>query len=937
MGIPFFHFNKTSETPKVAENLNPEPVNYGRRRSDRPVTVAQVKKLYDRPASFTNYLPWLEFDPEHQVVLLADGRSVGVAFELRPLSTEARPEAWLLALRDKLQTVLSSAIPEHDDPWILQLYVQDETRLDRLTEDITAYAKPEAKDTVFSKSWFATLAQHLAEVSRPGGLFHDRLVTGSAWQGKHRKVRATLYRPRATGMLSADSPDKFAGSLNEINAVYDRLSAGLESAGIHVKRYRGQDLHDWLLRWFNPRPEVTSGDVEALLKQSPYADDSPDQRPYGWDFSEQLLVDPPFADPEQGLWWFDGLPHRAIILQALKRTPPAGLMTHERNTGDHVFALFDRMPEHTILALTITLQPQDLIRSHLLAIEKAAFGDYADAELAGTDAHLAQMAVARGNKLYPMQMALYVRGEHRADINTKTNQVNALLLSNSLEPIRERDDLCPLDSYLRNLPMGYEPQFDKKTTHRSRLVFSQHIASLTPLYGRSVGTGNAGMVFFNRGGEPLLFDPLNLYDRKKNGHALIVGPTGSGKSALLCYLILQMLAIYRPRIFLIESGNSFGLLGQYLQTLALSVNAVRLTPGTDVSLPPFTDALKLLDTGKLDLELISERDRNDDPTDDYDDPDDDDGERDILGEMEIAARIMITGGEEREEHRMTRSDRRMIRSAIYEAAQTVKASGRRQVLTEDVEQALRKQTRKAQRGIERAEEMADALALFCSPGSFEAQLFNRTGQAWPDQDVTIVDLGLLAREGYQDKLTVAYIGLMNTINNRVERLQSEGRQTLVITDEGHIITTNPLLAPYVIKITKMWRKLGAWFWIATQNLDDFPDASRRMLTMLEWWLCLVMPKDEIDQIARFRQLTEEQTALLLAARKSPGHYTEGVVLTDHLTALFRNVPPAIALALGMTEKEEKAQRADLMRQHHCTELEAALRVAEGISRKRGQA
>ena len=298
---------------------------------------------------------------------------------------------------------------------------------------------------------------------------------------------------------------------------------------------------------------------------------------------------------------------------------------------------------------------------------------------------------------------------------------------------------------------------------------------------------------------------------------------------------------------------------------------------------------------------------------------------------------MITGGEEREEHRMTRSDRRMIRAAIYEAAQTVKASGRRQVLTEDVEQALRKQTRKAQRGIERAEEMADALALFCSPGSFEAHLFNRTGQAWPDQDVTIVDLGLLAREGYQDKLTVAYIGLMNTINNRVERLQSEGRQTLVITDEGHIITTNPLLAPYVIKITKMWRKLGAWFWIATQNLDDFPDASRRMLTMLEWWLCLVMPKDEIDQIARFRQLTEEQTALLLAARKSPGHYTEGVVLTDHLTALFRNVPPAIALALGMTEKEEKAQRADLMRQHHCTELEAALRVAEGISRKRGQA
>ena len=34
-----------------------------------------------------------------------------------------------------------------------------------------------------------------------------------------------------------------------------------------------------------------------------------------------------------------------------------------------------------------------------------------------------------------------------------------------------------------------------------------------------------------------------------------------------------------------------------------------------------------------------------------------------------------------------------------------------------------------------------------------------------------------------------------------------------------IAGTNPLLSPYVVKITKMWRKLGAWFWLATQNID----------------------------------------------------------------------------------------------------------------------
>jgi len=132
----------------------------------------------------------------------------------------------------------------------------------------------------------------------------------------------------------------------------------------------------------------------------------------------------------------------------------------------------------------------------------------------------------------------------------------------------------------------------------------------------------------------------------------------------------------------------------------------------------------------------------------------------------------------------------------------------------------------------------------------------------------------------------------------------------------------------------MWRKLGAWFWIATQNLEDFPDASRRMLNMMEWWLCLVMPKEEVDQIARFKELTNEQRSLLLSARKEPGKYVEGVVLSDKLEALFRSVPPPLSLALAMTEKHEKAERAAIMREQNCSELEAVHVVAKRIAAHR---
>ena len=44
------------------------------------------------------------------------------------------------------------------------------------------------------------------------------------------------------------------------------------------------------------------------------------------------------------------------------------------------------------------------------------------------------------------------------------------------------------------------------------------------------------------------------------------------------------------------------------------------------------------------------------------------------------------------------------------------------------------------------------------------------------------------------------------------------------------------------------------------------------------------------------------------------------MLTDNLAALFRNVPPALALALAQTEKDEKAARAQIMRRERCSEV-----------------
>ncbi len=106
-----------------------------------PVTTRQVKRLYERPPSFTDLLPWMEYNPASRTFLLEDGLSVGALFELTPAGTEARTRAFMSQLRDAIQTALTDAIPEEDDaPWILQVYVQDEPSLQGFQKEVVDYA-----------------------------------------------------------------------------------------------------------------------------------------------------------------------------------------------------------------------------------------------------------------------------------------------------------------------------------------------------------------------------------------------------------------------------------------------------------------------------------------------------------------------------------------------------------------------------------------------------------------------------------------------------------------------------------------------------------------------------------------------------------------------------------------------------------------------------
>lgn len=900
----------------------PDPRQYRRRASDKPLTLAHERSWYQQAPSFTNLLPWVDYLPETRSFLLQDGKSTGVIIDLDPIPCESRSLQEMEDLHNKVQKALVHSVPPGEPPYVLQMYIGPETPRALLTA-IEGHTNEALRDSPFNRWFMEEYGHHMDRLTAPDGAFVDDLVSGEPWRAQDTRVRLVLYRwlprnwPRASIVPAQRELDVGAG----------RLTKALSAIGINAERLDREGLHRWLLPWFNPAPSVVEdGQPDTLLARLACSDLSPasGKPPYSAeDPAEALVLGMPVSDPESGCWWFDGLPSTVVNAHRLIAAPAIGHLSAERSMGDRSVAFSDRLPPGAVACLTVTLQSRDATDKHLTENAKYAVGDSPEAIQARNAIEEVQHRTAAGDPLFPSSLTFYLRAKDVATLRLQEEQLAALLLAENLQPLNREHDAIRVDTFVRQLPCNYNPALEADL-RRARYTYASHVAAMAPMYGRTRGTGTPGFVGFNRGGGAVTFDPIA--DRQQNAHMLIFGPTGAGKSSTGVSMLLHQIAVRRPRLFIVDYGESFKLFGDHCERLGLSVNRLLMTPASDVSLPPYADAARLAGASAPDGEdLVPGTWSLDQESTTVDESQ----KRDLLGEMEIAARLMITGGEAREEANMTRADRRLIQRAIIQAGRAGRQSGR-QVLTEDVASALRTLPDLSPARRERAEEMADSMGLYTE--DFTGRIFNRPGNPWPDVDVTIVDLGAFAAQGSEDKLALTLMGLTNHVTAMAEENQhgSSDRETIFLIDEAHKITTHPLVSPYLTTASKTWRKLGIWLWLLTQNLEDFPDLARRMLNMLEWWLVLAPPPDEIKQLARFRELTTEQATQLQDTIKNPGKYVEAVLLRGSESHPLRIVPPAVCFALAQTELPEKIARRRIMAEMDCSELDAAYEVARRI-------
>lgn len=137
------------------------------------------------------------------------------------------------------------------------------------------------------------------------------------------------------------------------------------------------------------------------------------------------------------------------------------------------------------------------------------------------------------------------------------------------------------DAVVRNsMPLNYRAE-SMKMLRRDTPHLTKSLAHLCPLFLEYQGVPDPAILMNNRSGQPIFID---LWSAQVNtAHGLICGTTGSGKSFTFNNLLIGLRVKYRPKVWIIDKGDSYESL-----CLVLDGNYVRLA--TEPFINPVTEA-----------------------------------------------------------------------------------------------------------------------------------------------------------------------------------------------------------------------------------------------------------------------------------------------------------------------------------------------------------
>jgi conjugative transfer ATPase len=938
-------------------------------------------RVFNLPPSIQQHMRLKEYDRQNGVFLMDDGINYAAVYEIRGFPTEGRDTEVLKSYASMMQQIVN-VFPRHtlkNNPYQVQTYVNDEPDMFSWYERLKNYASPEIRKTKLNKVYLAMAQEHMKFMCKEGGAFTDS-YTGNVFKGGDRVTRLVFYRKAPF--------EKGKDRLKEIKKVCRDLDAKLKNfgkRGLSYRRYDDRDVFHWLFSTFNKKVKGYDA-VTDYLEDFPYQDEV-ENRPYGYNFMENAFNTGIKSNEEHKSWQVGQTYHRHLSCLGLSATPDVGKITAERKVADGVYeSFFDNMPEYSMLHMTFVCQSeQEVVKDIDEKAKAAGKSSSTDAEMQLEEARYWKREIQKRNYLFPTQIGCYVSATSEDQLDEHYDQARSEMINAGFDVLDEEFDVYAMDKFLRFLPANYDHKFDKNYIS-SRYVSVKHLARMLPIgYARNKGTGNPLFTDYNRNGEPVTYDILK--DLSNNPHMLALGTTGAGKSVRLCNMVVQMMAILRPYLTIIDAGGSFEFLVDYLEYMGLSVNRIVITRPQEgklpsISLNPYYETKAMVkqieELEKLqDLvsviqdaddrvnEAIQENSVKDEGTkaalkdlfkeeslseeDDaessdksksakeQDKKDDLEDQRDYVAEFQLASLLMACGGKDPEEVGITYDHRSELLAAVIETAKETVASGRDQMVTTDIVAYIKKKTARLQESkYDHEKEQANQLRLVGKRLEDFIKIpmnnlyFNRPAKKLEVVDVTYFEMGKWKDGGDSNKAprALAFITMMSRISAQAEARQKEDRFSYFIGDEFHVVTEIKEAAAAMQKVAKMARKIGLYLLLATQNVSDFTENAAKMLSMFEFWMCLEMSMTEFEQVTQYVEVSDLEKKLFKTIHNDKGVYTEAVLLSKRLKLLVRCYPFREILYLAFNEQKEKNARLKLAKEYGCDEVEAALMQAQ---------
>jgi conjugal transfer ATP-binding protein TraC len=441
--------------------------------------------------------------------------------------------------------------------------------------------------------------------------------------------------------------------------------------------------------------------------------------------------------------------------------------------------------------------------------------------------------------------------------------------------------------------VALSPQFRRlmpgsgMTNRRMRMVMSENAVHLMPLSGPWRGSPRAEAVFRNRWGGLTAFD---LFDERATAwNGVVAGTTGSGKSAFVCQLLLQIL---RPHIraIIVDKGVNDPPSSYLTLTRALGGSEILFDLTGRTSINPF-------DVEPQQLAFFLGQ--GDDPR------------GDAAAKLTFLVTLIDQMVSPRGGPRLSEEEKGLVGEAIIQTYLRRRDEPGPVFLSHLVETmrtlgpiAGHEPSPEQRRALE---SIATRLFQWSGRGRY-APLLDRPTNVRLDAPVTYIDIAPVV--GSPDLMAVVVLLLQDLIYRSAMRRIGEER-TIVVQDELWSVLADPSAARLIDDLYRRFRHVGASVLTVSQNMADFqsPEA-RAILSNSPFWF-LLSPGD-LALTAEIAGLNERQRALLASLHSRPGEYTEVLALIrlgDHTeSGVLRVMPTSEEFWLSASYPHEKMVR-----------------------------